>query len=60
MHPFPHIYRAGGDCGGLRPAGTDVEAARKLLEQAEHGCLIANSLQGACSLEAQVIVQPAE
>jgi len=42
------------------PAGTDVEAARKLLEQAEHGCLIANSLHGACSLEAQVIVQPME
>lgn len=38
------------------PAGTNVEAARKLLEQAEHGCLIANSLRGARSLEAQVLL----
>ena len=38
------------------PAGTNLEAARKLMEQAEHGCLIANSLQGARSLEAQVVV----
>jgi organic hydroperoxide reductase OsmC/OhrA len=38
------------------PAGTNVEAARKLLEQAEHGCLIANSLRSARSLEAQVLV----
>jgi organic hydroperoxide reductase OsmC/OhrA len=38
------------------PAGTNVEAARKLLEQAEHGCLIANSLRSARSLEAQVFV----
>jgi len=41
----------------LVPAGTNVEAARRLLEQAEHGCLIANSLTGARSLEAQVIVE---
>jgi organic hydroperoxide reductase OsmC/OhrA len=38
------------------PSGTDVEAARKLLEQAEHGCLIANSLRSARSLEARVVV----
>jgi organic hydroperoxide reductase OsmC/OhrA len=38
------------------PAGTNVEAARKLLEQAEHGCLIANSLRSARSLEAQVLM----
>ncbi|HXW73218.1 MAG TPA: OsmC family protein [Steroidobacteraceae bacterium] len=38
------------------PAGTNVEAARKLLEQAEHGCLIANSLRSTRSLEAQVLV----
>jgi len=38
------------------PAGTNVEAARKLLEQAEHGCLIANSVRGARSLEAQVLL----
>jgi len=41
------------------PAGTNVERAHKLLEQAEHGCLIANSLHGARSLEAQVIVETA-
>jgi|SRR5579863_9476703 len=35
--------------------GTDLGAARKLLEQAEHGCLVANSLRGSRSLEAQVI-----
>ncbi len=38
------------------PSGTDIGAARKLLEQAEHGCLIANSLRAARALEAQVIV----
>ena len=38
------------------PAGTNVDAARKLLEQAEHGCLIANSLRSARSLETQVVV----
>jgi organic hydroperoxide reductase OsmC/OhrA len=38
------------------PSGTDVEAAHKLLEQAEHGCLIANSLRSARSLEARVVV----
>jgi organic hydroperoxide reductase OsmC/OhrA len=37
------------------PPGTDVGAARKLLEQAEHGCLVANSLRGSRTLEAQVI-----
>lgn len=36
------------------PSGGDVSQARKLLEQAEHGCLIANSLRGARTLEAQV------
>jgi organic hydroperoxide reductase OsmC/OhrA len=39
----------------LVPPATDVDAARKLLQQAEHGCLIANSLRGSHSLEAQVI-----
>src|SRR5665213_1265688 len=36
------------------PAGTDVAAARRLLEQAEHGCLIAKSLRGSRTLEADV------
>jgi organic hydroperoxide reductase OsmC/OhrA len=34
----------------------DVAKARELLERAEHGCLIANSLRGTRSLDAQVIV----
>jgi organic hydroperoxide reductase OsmC/OhrA len=38
------------------PAGTDVAQARESLERAEHACLIANSLRGARTLEAQVIV----
>ena len=36
-------------------AGSDVAKARSLLERAEHGCLVANSLLGARSLEAEVI-----
>jgi len=36
-------------------AGADVAKARSLLERAEHGCLIANSLLGARTLEAEVI-----
>jgi organic hydroperoxide reductase OsmC/OhrA len=36
------------------PAGSDLATARRLLEQAEHGCLIANSLRGVRSLEVQV------
>ncbi len=38
------------------PAGTDAVKAREMLDRAEHGCLIANSLRGSRSLEAQVIV----
>jgi len=38
------------------PAGTNADTARKLMEQAEHGCLIANSVRGVRSLTAQVIV----
>lgn len=38
------------------PNGTDEAAARRLLERAEHGCLIGNSLRGARRLEA-IIVQ---
>ncbi len=37
------------------PAGSDVAKARELLERAEHGCLIANSLRGSRALEAQVV-----
>jgi organic hydroperoxide reductase OsmC/OhrA len=33
-------------------AGSDVAKARELLERAEHGCLIANSLRGTRTLEA--------
>jgi organic hydroperoxide reductase OsmC/OhrA len=39
------------------PPDADIEKARKLLEQAEHGCLVSNSLRGARTLEAQVLVQ---
>lgn len=37
------------------PAGADPQKARRLLEQAEHGCLIANSLRGARTLESEVV-----
>jgi organic hydroperoxide reductase OsmC/OhrA len=40
------------------PLGTDVAKARSLLERAEHGCLIANSLRGVRTLEAQVLEVP--
>ena len=36
-------------------AGSDVTKARELLERAEHGCLIANSLRGTRTLETQVV-----
>jgi organic hydroperoxide reductase OsmC/OhrA len=39
------------------PPQADSAKARKLLEQAEQGCLISNSLRGARTLEAQVLVQ---
>ena len=42
------------------PAGTDAAKARGLLEQAEHGCLIANSLRGSRSLEAEVSIADRE
>ena len=38
------------------PAGTDASKARKLLEQAEHDCLISNSVRGSRILEAQITV----
>jgi organic hydroperoxide reductase OsmC/OhrA len=40
------------------PPDADVAKAQKLLEQAERGCLISNSLRGARTLEAQVLVRP--
>ena len=39
------------------PRGTDLERARRLLEQAEHGCLLANSLKGERQLQAEVCVE---
>jgi organic hydroperoxide reductase OsmC/OhrA len=39
-------------------AGSDVAKARALLDRAEHGCLIANSLLGTRTLEAEVIEAP--
>lgn len=38
------------------PAGTDVAKARDLLERAERGCLISNSLRGSRALEVRVVV----
>jgi organic hydroperoxide reductase OsmC/OhrA len=37
------------------PAGGDAAKARLLMQKAEHGCLIANSLNGARELVAEVI-----
>ncbi|MBS0578200.1 MAG: OsmC family protein [Proteobacteria bacterium] len=36
-------------------AGSDVAKARELLERAEHGCLISNSLSGTRALEVRII-----
>lgn len=38
------------------PKGTDTAKARELLERAEQGCLIANSLLGTRSLQTEIIV----
>lgn len=37
------------------PAGADAERARLLLEKAEHGCLISNSLNARRELVAQIV-----
>lgn len=37
------------------PSGTDETAAHRLLERAERGCLIANSLRGGRHLEATIV-----
>jgi len=42
------------------PAGSDVDRARELLERAEHGCLIANSVRGSRMLQSEVIVEAAD
>lgn len=42
------------------PPGADPVKARRLLEQAEHGCLIANSLRGARALEIEIVAAEAE
>lgn len=39
------------------PPGSDMAKARRLLEQAEHGCLIANSLHAERALLTEVIPQ---
>jgi organic hydroperoxide reductase OsmC/OhrA len=39
------------------PSGANVDRARDLLEQAEHGCLIANSQRGSRALEVQIVVE---
>ncbi len=38
------------------PQGTDPDKARRLLDKAEHACLITNSLKASPQLEAEVIV----
>jgi organic hydroperoxide reductase OsmC/OhrA len=37
------------------PAGSDIERAKVLLEKAERGCLVANSLRGARELTSEVV-----
>ena len=37
------------------PPGADVGKAKQLLERAEHGCLVANSLRGTRTLESLVV-----
>jgi organic hydroperoxide reductase OsmC/OhrA len=41
------------------PAGVDAAKARALLERAEHGCLVSNSLRGTRSLQTEVRESPA-
>jgi peroxiredoxin-like protein len=40
------------------PPGADPEEGRRLLERAEHGCLISNSLKATPQLEAEVQTRP--
>jgi organic hydroperoxide reductase OsmC/OhrA len=39
------------------PSGTGIDEARELLERAEHGCLISNSVRGSRTLESEVSVE---
>jgi organic hydroperoxide reductase OsmC/OhrA len=41
------------------PAGTDADHARRILEKAEHNCLISSSLKAATDLETEVIAAAA-
>ncbi len=41
------------------PPGADADKARDLLQRAEHGCLVANSLRGTRELEVRVTVDQA-
>ena len=41
------------------PAGTNAARASELLERAERGCLIANSLSGSRKIETQVVLESA-
>ena len=38
------------------PQGTDPDKARRLLDKAEHACLITNSLKASSQLDAEVII----
>jgi organic hydroperoxide reductase OsmC/OhrA len=38
--------------------GADTAKAKQLLERAEHGCLVANSLRGTRTLDARVVTTP--
>jgi organic hydroperoxide reductase OsmC/OhrA len=40
------------------PAGADIERAKVLLEKAERGCLVANSLRGTRELTSEVVSAP--
>jgi organic hydroperoxide reductase OsmC/OhrA len=42
------------------PTGSDTAKARALLERAEHGCLVANSLRGSRTLEIQILEETRE
>jgi organic hydroperoxide reductase OsmC/OhrA len=39
------------------PQGCDIAHARRLLERAEHACLVTNSVKAATRLEAEVVVR---
>ena len=58
MHPYPHAYvaAAAGELAWLH-LDCQVEGILEPVEQAEQGCLIANSLRGARALDAEVIAR---